>query len=75
MRPRTNQRPRLDIDDDSLRYEENGTGPVAKFDGSDPNDDDLSWHVDGLDSKAFKISDEGVLSFKTSSGLRKPCRS
>ena len=72
VRPRTNQRPRLDIDDDSLRYEENGTGPVAKFDGSDPNDDDLSWHVDGLDSKAFKVSDKGVLSFKTSPDFENP---
>ena len=72
VRPRTNQRPRLDIDDDSLRYPENGTGPVASFDGSDPDDDDLTWHVDGLDSRAFKISDEGVLRFKTSPDFESP---
>ena len=70
--PRTNQRPRLDIDDDSLRYRENDTEPVATFDGSDPDDDDLSWHVDGYDSKSFKISDEGVLSFRTAPDFENP---
>ena len=72
VRPKTNQRPRLDVDDDSLRYKENGTGPVATFEGSDPDDDDLEWHVDGLDSRAFKISDEGVLSFKTAPDFENP---
>ena len=72
IRPRSNQRPRLDDDDDSLRYRENRTTPVATFDGSDPDNDDLSWHVDGLDSKAFKISDEGVLSFKTPPDFENP---
>ncbi len=72
IRPRSNQRPRLDVDDDSLRYKENGTGPVATFHGSDPDDDDLSWHVDGLDSKTFKISDDGVLSFKTPPDFESP---
>ena len=72
VRPRTNQRPRLDVDDDSLRYRENGTGPVATFEGSDPDDDDLSWHVDGLDSKAFRVSDDGVLSFKTAPDFENP---
>ena len=70
--PRSNLRPRLDIDDDSLRYKENGTGPVATFDGSDPDGDDLTWHVDGLDSRAFKISDEGVLTFRTSPDFESP---
>ena len=72
VRPKTNQRPRLDVDDDSLRYKENGTGPVATFEGSDPDDDDLEWHVDGLDSRAFKISDEGVLTFRTSPDFESP---
>ena len=70
--PRSNQRPSLDVDDDSLRYKENGTKSVATFSADDPDDDDLSWHVDGLDSKAFKISDEGVLSFKTSPDFENP---
>ena len=70
--PRSNQRPRLDVDDDSLRYRENGTKSVATFSADDPDDDDLSWHVDGLDSKAFKISDDGVLSFKTSPDFENP---
>ena len=72
IRPRSNQRPRLDVDDDSLRYRENRTTPVATFDGSDPDNDDLSWHVDGLDSKTFKISDEGVLSFNTPPDFENP---
>jgi hypothetical protein len=70
--PRSNQRPSLDVDDDSLRYKENGTKSVATFSADDPDDDDLSWHVDGLDSKAFKISDDGVLSFKTSPDFENP---
>ena len=72
VRPKTNQRPRLDVDDDSLRYKENGTGPVATFEGSDPDDDELEWHVDGLDSKAFKVSDRGVLRFKTPPDFENP---
>ena len=70
--PRSNQRPSLDVDDDSLRYRENGTKSVATFSADDPDDDDLSWHVGGLDSKAFKISDDGVLSFKTSPDFENP---
>ena len=70
--PKTNQRPRLDVDDDSLRYRENGTTSVATFSADDPDDDDLSWHVDGLDSKAFKVSDRGVLRFKTSPDFENP---
>ena len=70
--PRSNQRPSLDVDDDSLRYRENGTKSIATFSADDPDDDDLSWHVGGLDSKAFKISDDGVLSFKTSPDFENP---
>ena len=70
--PRSNQRPSLDVDDDSLRYKENGTKSVATFSADDPDDDDLSWDLGGLDSKAFKISDEGVLSFKTSPDFENP---
>ena len=72
---KSNQRPSLDIDDNQLTYKENGTGPVATFDANDPDNDDLSWQVEGPDRKSFEISDEGVLSFKTSPDFENPADS
>ena len=72
---KSNQRPTLDVDDNQLTYRENGTGPVATFDASDPDNDDLSWQVEGPDRKSFDISDEGVLSFKTSPDFENPADS
>ena len=69
---KSNQRPSLDVDDNQLTYMENGTRPVATFDADDPDNDDLSWQVEGPDRKSFEISDEGVLSFKTSPDFENP---
>lgn len=72
---KSNERPTLDVDDNQLTYKENGTGPVATFDASDPDNDDLSWQVEGPDRKSFDISDEGVLSFKSSPDFENPADS
>ncbi len=46
-------------------YEENGTGDVATFTASDPDDgDSVSWELDGPDRRWFSI-DGGVLRFET----------
>ena len=51
-------------------YEENGTGPVATFTATDPEGDPVLWDivssVDSPDAEDFKISKDGVLSFKSS---------
>ena len=44
-------------------YEENGTGPVAEYTAKDPEGDDFTWSLFGIDRKLFELSDDGVLSF------------
>jgi hypothetical protein len=60
------------VDDNSLTYRENDTRPVATFDADDPDDDDLSWEIGGPDRKSFDISNDSVLSFKTSPDFENP---
>ena len=43
-------------------YDEQGTGSISTYTGSDPEGDDLSWSVSGDDDDEFSISG-GVLSF------------
>ena len=45
-------------------YEENGTGDVADFSATDPENDTLEWTLSGDDDAYFEIDDEtGVLTF------------
>ena len=68
---RSNQRPSLS-GDASLRYQENGTGPVETYSAKDPDNDDISWDVEGADRKAFEITDDGELNFKTPPDFENP---
>ena len=60
---RVNQKPEID-GRDSVTFKENGSGPVATYSADDPEGDEVSWDIDGLDSDAFEIDQEGVLTFK-----------
>ena len=68
---RSNQRPSLN-GDGSLRYQENGTGPVETYSAKDPDNDKISWHVEGADRKAFEISNDGDLNFKSPPDFENP---
>ena len=49
----------------SPSFAENGTGTVATYAATDPEDDTIAWSVEGPDGAAFNISSAGALTFKT----------
>ena len=53
----------------ALPYDEQGTGSVATYTGSDPEGDALTWSVSGSDADDFSI-EAGVLSFADRPNLR-----
>ena len=48
---------------ESINYEENGTGAVATYSATDPEDDDVTWSIAGTDAARFSISTDGTLAF------------
>ena len=68
---RANGQPRVD-GPDRPTYPENGTEPVATYTATDPDDDDISWSLDGRDSRWMEISREGVLRFREPPDYEKP---
>ena len=50
-------------DNDTIKYAENGTDPVATFTATDPDDDKVTWRLGGIDEEDFDISEDGVLTF------------
>ena len=71
---RANGQPRVD-GPDRPTHPENGTGPVATYTATDPDDDDISWSLDGHDSRWMEISREGVLRFREPPDYEKPADS
>ena len=59
----SNRRPEIE-GPDSVTYKENGIGRLATYSADDPDRDEVSWDLDGLDSDAFEIDQEGTLRFK-----------
>ena len=49
----------------STEYVENGTGNVAGYSATDPEDQSIRWGVSGINEDAFAISPDGILSFKS----------
>ena len=68
---RANGQPRVD-GPDRPTHPENGTEPVATYTATDPDDDDISWSLDGRDSRWMEISREGVLRFREPPDYEKP---
>ena len=55
----------------SVNYAENSTPSVASYSADDPEDDSITWAVQGIDSAAFAITD-GVLEFLTPPNFENP---
>ena len=47
-------------------YAENGSGAVGAYTATDPENDAITWSVEGTDASAFNISSSGELTFVTS---------
>ena len=56
----------VDMMSGKIDYEEGGTGPVANLSAMDQDGDAIEWSLTGDDAGKFKISDDGVLTFKDS---------
>ena len=65
-----------DLDGSTLKctYAENGEDPVATFEATDEDADneDFDWGLSGDDAGDFKISDDGVLTFKDKPSFETP---
>ena len=48
---------------DAFTYRENGTAALYTYRATDPEGNDFTWHLGGLDASDFGISDRGVLTF------------
>ena len=55
-----------------VSYDENRTDAVAMFIADDPENDDITWSLRGIDSAAFRIFDSGELTFKTPPDFENP---
>ena len=55
-----------------IMYDENGTGPVRRFQSEDPEGKNVYWDVTGTDADNFEISAAGVLTFKKSPNYESP---
>ena len=53
-------------------YDENGTGPVRRFQSEDPEGRGVYWDVTGIDADDFEINTAGVLTFKKSPNYDEP---
>ena len=71
---RANGQPRVD-GPDRPTYPENGTEPVATYTATDPDDDDISWSLDGRDTRWMEMSREGILRFREPPDYEKPADS
>ena len=50
--------------EDTVDYEEGGTGDVANYSATDPEGATIGWSLEGADAGDFEISDSGVLTFR-----------
>ena len=57
---------------DSFAYQENGTSDLYTYRATDPEGGDVTWHLSGVDSGAFTISETGVLTFNESPDYEDP---
>ncbi len=55
----------------TVRYVENGTAAVSTYTATDPEDDGITWGIEGTDAARFSISETGELSFNSSPDYEK----
>ena len=48
----------------TIQYPEHGTEPVATYTAEDPEGTAITWQIEDTDAEHFRISEEGVLSFR-----------
>ena len=59
---------------DARTFRENGTSAIYTYRATDPEGDDFTWSVGGLDASRFEISDRGVLTFGDPPDFERPPR-
>ena len=60
---------------DAFSYRENGTSALYTYRATDPEDDEYTWDLGGLDANDFEISDGGVLTFASPPNFDSPAGS
>ena len=58
--------------DETIKYPENGTGPVATFTAIDPEGESIVWSLENMDDMEDFEIDNGVLRFKSSPDYEAP---
>ena len=69
-----NERPEI-TGRDTFRYRENGTSALYTYRATDPERDEFTWDLGGLDAGDFEISDGGVLTFASPPNFDSPAGS
>ena len=60
---------------DTFSYRENGTSALYTYRATDPEGDEYTWDLGGLDAGDFEISDGGVLTFASPPNFDSPAGS
>ena len=60
---------------DTFSYRENGTSALYTYRATDPEGDEFTWGLGGLDASNFEISDRGVLTFASPPNFDSPAGS
>ena len=60
---------------DAFSYRENGTSALYTYRATDPEGDEYTWDLGGLDAGDFEISDRGVLTFASPPNFDSPAGS
>ena len=60
---------------DTFSYRENGTSALYTYRATDPEGDEYTWGLGGLDASDFEISDRGVLTFASPPNFDSPAGS
>ena len=60
---------------DAFSYRENGTSALYTYRATDPEGDEYTWDLGGLDASDFEISDRGVLTFASPPNFDSPAGS
>ena len=60
---------------DTFSYRENGTSALYTYRATDPEGDEYTWDLGGLDANDFEISDGGVLTFASPPNFDSPAGS
>ena len=56
----------------NIQYPEHGTEPVATYKAEDSEGQEITWQIEDTDAEHFRISEDGVLSFKTPPDYENP---